>query len=60
MPIGQVDLDNVTTEEIFERLTWFYATVKQITLFDADGRQHKISNLIISHEDAYQYRRALR
>ncbi len=46
MPMGQVNLHSATREELFERLAWFYATVNQITLFDADGYQHKNSNLI--------------
>ncbi len=44
--IGQVNFYSATTEELFERLAWFYATVKQITLFYADEDPHKISNLI--------------
>jgi hypothetical protein len=46
MPIGQVNLHRATTEQLFERLAWFYTTAKQMTFFDADGYPHKISNLI--------------
>jgi hypothetical protein len=46
MPIGQVNLHSATTEKLFERLAWFYATAKQTTLFSADGHPHKTSNLI--------------
>jgi hypothetical protein len=30
MPIGQINLHSATTEELFERLAWFYATAKQV------------------------------
>ena len=46
MPMGQVNLHSVTTEDFFERLVWFYTTAKQMTFFDADGYPHRISNLI--------------
>ena len=46
MPNGQVNLHSATTEELFQRLSWFYTTAKQMTFFYADGHQHKKSNLI--------------
>ena len=46
MPIGQVNFHSAKTEEVFERLAWFFTTAKQMTFFDADGYPHKISNLI--------------
>ncbi len=39
MPIGQVNLHSATTEQLLERLAWFYTTAKQMTFFDADGYQ---------------------
>jgi hypothetical protein len=46
MPIGQVNHHSATTEQLFERLGWFYTTAKQMTSFNADGYPHRISNLI--------------
>ncbi len=46
MPIGQVNLHSATTEELSERLAWFYTTAKQMTFLSADGYPHKTSNLI--------------
>ncbi len=46
MHIGQVNLHSATTEQLFERLAWFYTTAKQMTFFYANGYPHKISNLI--------------
>ena len=46
MPIIQVNLNSATTEELFERLAWFYATAHQVQIYDEEGYGHPISALV--------------
>ena len=46
MPLRQVNLNSATTEEQFERLTWFYATVNQVQIYDVEGQGHSLSVLV--------------
>ena len=46
MPLIQVNLNSATTEELFERLAWFYATVNQLQIYDAEGNGHSLSVLV--------------
>ena len=46
MPLRQVNLNSVTTEELFERLAWFYATVNQVQIYDAEGHGYSLSALV--------------
>ena len=43
MPLIQVNLHSATTEELFERQAWFYATVNQAQTYDAEGHGHPLS-----------------
>ena len=43
MPLIQVNLNSATTEELFERLAWFYATAHQVQIYDAEGHDHPLS-----------------
>ena len=42
----QVNLHSTTTEELFERLAWFYATAHQVQIYDAEGQGHLLSTLV--------------
>jgi hypothetical protein len=46
MPLRQVNLHSATTEELFERLAWFYATAHQVQIYDAEGQGHPLSTLV--------------
>ena len=46
MPLRQVNLHSATTEELFERLAWFYATANQVQIYDAEGQSHSLSTLV--------------
>ena len=46
MQLRQVNLYSTTTEELFERLAWFYATVNQVQIYDAEGQGHLLSVLV--------------
>ena len=43
MQLRQVNLYSATTEDLFERLAWFYATVNQVQFYDEEGQGHPIS-----------------
>ena len=44
--LRQINLNNVTTEELFERLAWFYAAVNQVQIYDVEGQGHPLSVLV--------------
>ena len=47
MPLRQVNIYSATTEELFERLDWFYtSTVNQVQVYDAEGHSHLLSDLV--------------
>ena len=46
MPLRQVNLYSATTEELFERLAWFYTTVNQVQVYDAEGQGHPSSIVV--------------
>ena len=46
MPLRQVNLHSATTEELFERLAWFYATAQQAQIYDAEGHPYSLSTLV--------------
>ena len=46
MPLRQVNLHSATTEELFERLAWFYATAQQAQIYDAEGQPYSLSTLV--------------
>ena len=46
MPLIQVNLNSATTEELFECTAWFYATVNQVQIYDAEGHGHLLSVLV--------------
>ena len=46
MPLIQVNLNSATTEELFERLAWFYATAHQVQIYDAEGQGRRLSTLV--------------
>ena len=46
MTLIQVNLNSATTEELFERLAWFYATANQVQICDAEGQSHSLSTLV--------------
>ena len=46
LPLRQVNLYSTTSEELFERLAWFYTTVNQVQVYDAEGDGHPLSDLV--------------
>ena len=46
MLLRQVNLYSATTEELFERLAWFYATVNQVQVYDTETQGHPLSDLL--------------
>ena len=46
MTLIQVNFNSATTEELFERLAWFYATANQVQIYDAEGQGHPLSTLV--------------
>ena len=43
MPLRQVNLYSATTEELSDRLAWFYATVNQVQVYDVEGQGRLLS-----------------
>ena len=54
MTLIQVNLNSATTEELFERLAWFFATANQVQICDAEGQSHSriISSFPLARKDS--------